>query len=650
MEAGDKTEDMEKSPLKQVEKGELKPKVLELYDQLFDNNVKKSNKYWNEFFLLRCNVPALVNILEPLSPDYLLQNTSTTRTLFKQAVEFLYSKDLAVVDNTLVIMMVFLQQVYGKPFVNYSADVIDVLVGLKQVDVRFDALLEAFSLVIMKAPSLNTRVSAIRTATVAAGGAFQTSLGDIFTHKDMMFKAIMSFTRDEGTEMYVGDAFSLVGILASFDKLESVNPYRRRLADFVDDKTMKKIVDACGSTWNICLDHYSQEFLTTAAITTSPSASTFSLTGWFTSSSNGNKHDNNNKKIVDPHATISLMLAVFEFVNVNKVFARLFVGISSNEQFIKFITLSSWLYQTQHRSSIARVYARISLMIMRILIEDGGAPASRALVDHEHVIPICQLKQLSSYSLLPQVKNPRLLIEGILDSLQCALRFNTKRTLDHEMYVLTLTTVFQIIAYLRTSKIRVNYHWSELWRTLLSLVKFLSSSSANNNSNSNNNSETSEQPHTTARLLALVMSTCLIHGDTIFPDSKQYDDIFYKLIGHSGEIEKFSKLYFKIPTPSISVLTAACDHYKQLLTKQQQQKNKTFSANEVAQVIKQGYNTLSLHQYASEGASNGNSNNNSNETAYLLYDSLPRFKEADERLFFKQATRTVITNVQTLYA
>ena len=647
--------------------------------------------------------------IDSIPPEGLLSHRSVTQELFSEAIDrIVMSNDIIVVDNSLQVLSIFLQCIFTKPFVSFSSDVISILAGLDKIDDRFQRLLEGLNSMIQNGATFAVKISAIRTATIAAGGAYQTSLVSYFTYKDM-FGSIISFIREPNSDLFMGDAFSLLGILASFDKLEAHNPYQIRLADFVDDLTMSRMVHSTGHVWRICLEQYQNPAIknsandsstSTPVSSSSPplsptlSANTTTLAASASATAIGigatlaswlglrlsSFSDFNYSEVSSelPHPTLSLVLATYEFINVNKVFSRLFVQgkgqlessganresnalHSTSPPIASFISLSSYLFQNQHKSSRASSYARLCLIILRILVEDSTNTVVKYLVNEKgnedystNQIQICRSRN-PQLPLIPR-QQKRKLMEGVLDSLQCCIRYNMRRSsMNYEMYSLCLTTIFQIIAYLRTREIRLSYHWGELWKSLLYLVGFMNSHKIenDNNSNSNNNSDNQE---IVAGLVILILGAALIHGDAILPDSQQYDDLFYKLIGAANDLEKFKATFSSTSTqPAMSVILAAINHYKALLSEGKGKRAPT--AEQVSEIIKQGYQSLSLHPYAansprpvSPSSSSSSLSKLLSSNSLLLYDNLPRYKEVDERLFLKKVTRMVISDTRQLYA
>ena len=56
------------------------------------------------------------------------------------------------------------------------------------------------------------------------------------------------FIQDSDTTSRAFDPFSLLGLLANYNKFEFQNPYRLRLDDFVNEGTIQKIIRSVGQT------------------------------------------------------------------------------------------------------------------------------------------------------------------------------------------------------------------------------------------------------------------------------------------------------------------------------------------------------------------------------------------------------------------
>lgn len=75
------------------------------------------------------------------------------------------------------------------------------------------------------------------------------------------------------------------------------------------------------------------------------------------------------------------------------------------------------------------------------------------------------------------------------------------------------------------------YHWSELWRCILSLIRFLSSYAA----------DLKDLPgiHKFIDDLVNLIALALSAGDAFLPGAAEYDDLFYKLVEAGDVLVKF---------------------------------------------------------------------------------------------------------------
>ena len=211
------------------------------------------------------------------------------------------------------------------------------------------------------------------------------------------------------------------------------------------------------------------------------------------------------------------------------------------------------------------------------------------------------------------------------------------------------------------NKIRLVYHWSELWRNLLSLMRFLTTYA----------SDLSSNPHTTTLSTTLVdlVAFCVSAGDTFLPDPASYDDLFYKLVETGPIIIKFRDVYSLKPSTNNKKSTTAADitnrdihvaaietlisvstHFYTLLFNEDKSsaaadgesaaapaapipasQKKNLSPTEVHRIISQGYDTLSIQP--PEGLS-----------------AWTKWREADWKTELKRAARCAVEDARELVA
>jgi len=130
-------------------------------------------------------------------------------------------------------------------------------------------------------------------------------------------------------------------------------------------------------------------------------------------------------------------------------------------------------------------------------------------------------------------------------------------------------------------------------------------------------------------LLAFAVS----NGESFLPNSAAYDDLIYKLVETGEILVKFRDAFGlsqQSRATSINTLISVSSHYHTLLTGDKNKaKSKHLSPQEVSNVIKQGYDTLSIE--ADEGL-----------------DRWDKFREADHKSLMKKIARTVVDDGKSL--
>ncbi|EOD48884.1 hypothetical protein GTA08_BOTSDO07757 [Neofusicoccum parvum] len=172
------------------------------------------------------------------------------------------------------------------------------------------------------------------------------------------------------------------------------------------------------------------------------------------------------------------------------------------------------------------------------------------------------------------------------------------------------------------------YHWSELWRSLLSFIRFLTTYA-------NDIKSLRESPRLiddTVNLIALSLSA----GESFLPDAAAYDDLFYKLVETGDILTKFRDAYDlskQSSSSSIETLISVSSHYHSLLEGDEKGKvkSKNLSPREVSKVIKQGYETLSIQ-------------------AREDLDHWERYREADHKVILKKVSRAAVEDSKALVA
>ncbi|KAJ9645935.1 hypothetical protein H2199_002978 [Coniosporium tulheliwenetii] len=542
---------MEPSPLtQQTRPAVFKPKVIKLYEQLFEEAVEKPEGFWHELFLLKPDAASLRSVLADLSVDDLLH---------------------------------------------------------QQVDPN----------------QLQLRLKAVRAALAMASGAYQTGLVSYFIHRDL-FPSLMKLVQESGSSTDIVDPFVLLGLLANYNKFEFQNPYRSRLNDFVNDAAIQKMVLCVGSTCSSIRDKYTAIQDDSPAEWSIGSTLSYFGLGALTPKSRPTTptppvEEASKSFAALPGPEAAILLPTYDFANANKLFCFTLVTFSpepktESSPISSFLSFTSYLIQHAHRTTRASLYTYLSLSILQILVEDQ-ALAKRVCSDESKTsVRLCRQRQ----PYLPYVKGERVLASVILDIMIDGINHNLRRRLDVELYRLCIGILLRVISFL-------TYHWSELWRSLLSFIRFLTTYADDLRSLPG----AQQLINDLVNLIALSMST----GESFLPDPASYDDLFYKLVETGDILTKFRDAYDlskQASASSIETLISVSSHYHALLEDGKgKARSKNLSPKEVNQIIKQGYETLSIQ--AREGL-----------------DQWEKFREADHKVVLKKIARLAVADAKDL--
>ncbi|KAI9892093.1 MAG: hypothetical protein M1814_001799 [Vezdaea aestivalis] len=465
-------------------------------------------------------------------------------------------------------------------------------------------------------------------------GAYQTGLLSYFTHRDL-FPSLMKYIQDSEILQQVETPFALLGLLVNYNKFEFQNPYRMRLDDFVNEKVIQKIVADIGHVCARERDQYValQEDLPEGWATGITNTLSSLTLGVFAGGSKQAPQSSSAEPVADgftrlpsPHSAI--LLGTYDFANANKLFCFNLVVQSKVDAhhpyetpFAALLSLSSYLLQHSHRTTRTSAYAYLCLLVFRVILEDQVLCKRICDEEGKTSVRLCRQRQPN----LPLIRTERIIASSILDLTIDGINHNLKRRLDVELYIALLGIIHRLISHLSRARKRLQYHWSELWRSLLSFIKFLTSYSATLKSLAH--------MHTLLDSLVNLIALSLSVGESFLPGPADYDDLFYKLVETGDILTKFRDAYDlqKRSESSLPTLIEVSKHYDELLQQSKSgRKSKQLNPTQVSSVIKQGYETLNI----------------STKDGLDQYD---KFREADHKSLLKKIARVAVVDVKNRF-
>lgn len=514
----------------------------------------------------------------------------------------------------------------AKKYTNPSADIIEVLAGLDNVDSVFTDLVNTLDTAIKDGRSLTYRQKATRTAIAVVSGGYQTALVSYFIHRDF-FPALMKLVHQLDHPLQAAEPFMLTGLLANYGKFETHNQYRVRFADFVNDQTMAKVVESVARTCVLLRSRY------IAVQDDTPQgwsvAGTLSyvglgaLAGAKPAASVLSGEAQKEAFAEQPGPETATLLTLYDFTLANKLFSHHLVTQPAPSKELaaplsSVLSFLSYLYQHAYRSARASSYAYLSLLNLLILVED--AAIAKLLCETTAAVRLC--RQRPPFLPLPKAAE-RPYAAAILDLLIDGINHNLRKRLDIGFYHQSLTVLTRILTYLSKSRTKLAFHWSDLWRSLLSFVRFLNQYA--------DDLRTLSGTTAMVQMLVDLLALALTSGEAFLPEAKDYDDLFYKLVESGDALIKLRDTYHLSTADeksSINTLVSVSKHYQELIDGQQA-KNEHLSTREINKIIKQGYETLSIE--AKDGL-----------------EQVERYREADHKAELKKIARVAVADAVTL--
>lgn len=98
------------------------------------------------------------------------------------------------------------------------------------------------------------------------------------------------------------------------------------------------------------------------------------------------------------------------------------------------------------------------------------------------------------------------------------------------MYTLCMNIVIRIIYHLRKFRIHLEYHWSEFWNCLITLIRFVNT----------NEERMAQRLHIGPMISSVIQmwNVFISYGDSFLPDAQSYDMLYYEIIRNHDAFDR----------------------------------------------------------------------------------------------------------------
>ncbi|KAG0094957.1 hypothetical protein BGZ93_006513 [Podila epicladia] len=540
------------------QKMKLKEKFVEIYDMFLRGqdpsmvHGKDPDVFWDELFLIKVNADYLSSSLRETTEDQLLAIKDGINSIFLHAVQTMRDPLPQRRLHAMQTLTIVLGEIFRKRFHNWSFDVIHLLTGLSHADLVFRTLVQGLAQILDSEESMQLRVVALRLAIALVCGndnVNKNSLNEYFMQKDI-FSSVAKFFMVVDSADLAFEALALLGLLANYNKYETQNPYLAQLTALNDETILQKMALVI----TVSCDKMRRSYIAVAdddeLSTVSKMTSAFSyVTGmlWNPKSQDSSVTDAafaelRFRRVFLNFSTTTSALAQLQLNNkLPEPSADVNNKTDKETGLAIYLSFASYLFQ-HNRTQRTSPYTHLCLITLLILVEDptlypyicsipqsqDASPSIYGQQASETSVRLCRQRQ----PVLPKVKQVRPLGAVLLDVILGFLKHNMKKKMQIDSFRIAISIIISLASRFKSLRVRLSYHWVEMWNTLLGLVKFL-------HANTKVFQNLPEARDLAAEVIDLV-NYFVTYGDLIMPDPGSLYALYYEIV-RSG-IDVFSEL------------------------------------------------------------------------------------------------------------
>ncbi|KAI8993533.1 hypothetical protein BDB01DRAFT_847396 [Pilobolus umbonatus] len=590
---------------------QFKEKFVELSEEVFKGNRQLDNaSNWDNYLILPVNTQCIAVLIQNKSEEALLNMKTTLRSLFNACLDKLKQPPLnnSISEqtrqlNSIILLTALFRSLFAKKRLNHF-NIISLLTGFDRADDLFDELITAIQSLIK---NKSTRSLSLQLTLVLCGGddnINQNGLNGYFMSNVISNTLIHVITDTPIDENDVRDSVMLLGLLANYNKYESLNPYLITIQKLDNKDAITNIIDMYTSTFISMRSRYIE--LKNDEETMSKALTSYMYRLFLTSAQEAQKEQ---LLLTLPSAQVALLLPLYELVYRNTSFYFICIRLCSiidsehtghTEEKSTFLTMilsfASYLFQS-NRNERTAIYSKLLLIILTRLMENNSIMNYLTKESSSAVVRLCR------YRLPPisDIKKYRSMLCIVLDTLLLYIKHNLRKKLDLSAYKLAFTSIHRILLYLENNKIRLDYHWVEMWPSLASVLHFTVSRL----------DDLKQRPEFDIYLSSYitVFNMCISHGETFLIDTKSYDRLYYDIIRVYDNFLLLSayvnstingkkttdKQDMSLSSADFINIDKICKHFKPAIDEWQAEHNmKTLTPEQVTSIINHNYATLEL--------------------------------------------------------
>ncbi|KAI8339698.1 hypothetical protein BC941DRAFT_501151 [Chlamydoabsidia padenii] len=597
----------------------FKEKFVELSEALLKGETTftkddSSLTFWDTYFLLPVNTKCIFDLIQQTSEESLLGKRNDINRIFFACLEKMTpsttittSVDQTRQINAIILLTCLVRCLFGKKRLS-QFNIIDLLTGLDKADTSMNRLVLSLEPLLCQQTTKPYALLLAITLSTGNDNVNQNSFNGYFMHHDLSETLLSIIADDLSSQKEVCNATMLLSMLSNYNKYESRNPYLQTISQYKQESTLEKIMTLYATLFDEMTRKYQQ--LKDEDESFTKSVATY-MSGWFAGSTKSPYVDIDKLEslISFPPVESALLLLLYDLVNANSHFITLTTRSINNHKkdlnqstllLPNLLTFASYLFQ-HNRNDRSFIYTKLIMLILLRLCEEPALLAALSNQDSHRVVRLCCQRPPP----LPKAKSPRSLLCTILDDIVLFIKHNMRKKLDTTTYRLAFSVIHRILSFLYKRRIRLDYHWNELWCTLTAILHFtvvhLDILKAK-----------PQDFHPFLSSLLRLFNICVVHGEIFLYDTKSFDSLFYEIIRSSDDFMALSHYVTEtnlagkkaqssgdrsppLSQQSFSNLKIICNHFKPALDEGMEiHQIKYLNPDQVLALIQEHFATLSL--------------------------------------------------------
>lgn len=607
----------------------FKEKIVTYYDSIFQGDDLHKDNLWNEFFLLKVNVPYLEDLIDSLGPDDLLRIKDNVNELCNKCSLVLKEEHQIKIVNALQTLCTLFKCVFKKKFTDFGYDVINVIIGFEEAENAFQRLIDSLCGILVGDYSVSLKNLVLKLFLILVTAVDNVSSNTLMEYFMMnsIFDTLVQILGDPSLRADHGhESILLLIILVNYRKNESQNPYLSKLSILDDELAL----NGFGLVISEILSACNQKFAMKRSLQEPPSGFLTSITSFVGNMFVGSEIDQptvNNKND-------AILLALYEAVVTNRNFFTVLSHVMSSSKespenemktpliertvplpretldeqnvdeiqsgnlMATFLRFSSISIQDTKSDEGAKT-AKLCLIILNCIVEDQYANAFLHDANMSFTVPIYKMN-LYHRKVNLEVPVSRPLACVMLDLMVEFCVTHMMKQFPNDLYQRCVGIIHRCLCYQKRCRIRLQYCWKNLWTGLMNLLKFVIGN------------ETFLIPKYNVFDLAIqvinIFNLFITYGDTFLPSPTSYDELYYEIIRVHHIFDNLYSLALryissdneqKISANKLSSclvnVRAIIHHFAPKIDSWSHENNKgSLTEEEVLEVIRGNYETLTL--------------------------------------------------------